>query len=210
MWASSAIPSISLFYHQQTHNVIFIFFSCTMHYTFLCLFLHLSSAISHKNYWDQLNSWKNFWKFWHGPLYRNNSGEACARKLAQILGNNIDHGGRGIGLRIYVSYCMFLFDWSPAKSNVVNQMSQFSKMVIFTTLFWRQSTLWNSTLKITALCRHFLTLFRRCSTLQISTLTYAQRFFNTDLTFADIATSYHSNNNVETTLKSFLGIEEYC
>ena len=74
MWASSAIPSISLFYHQQFHTVIFIFFSCTMHYTFQCLFLHLSSAISHKNYWDQLNSWKNLWKFWNGPLYRNNAG----------------------------------------------------------------------------------------------------------------------------------------
>ena len=27
------------------------------------------------------------------------------RKLSQILANNIDNGGRGIGLRIYVRYC---------------------------------------------------------------------------------------------------------
>ena len=34
MWASSGIPYITLFCHQQTHTIIFIFFSCTMHYTF--------------------------------------------------------------------------------------------------------------------------------------------------------------------------------
>ena len=83
-------------------------------------------AISHINYWDQHNSWKNLWKFWNAPLCRNKSGpspllnvavyrqssntEACAKKLSQILANNIDNGGRGIGLRIYVRYCIG-FKW---------------------------------------------------------------------------------------------------
>ena len=80
-------------------------------------------AISHINYWDQVNSWINLWKFWNGPLCRNKSGpsplvnvavywqssdtETCVKKLSQILANNIDNGGRGIGLRIYVRYCGF-------------------------------------------------------------------------------------------------------
>ena len=46
MWTSSAIPYISLFCHQQTHTVILIFFSCTMHYTFQCLFLHCTFHVS--------------------------------------------------------------------------------------------------------------------------------------------------------------------
>ena len=82
------------------------------------------STISHINYWDQLNSWKNFWKFWNGLLCRNKSGpspllnvavywqssntEACAKKLSQIIANNIDNGGREIGLRIYVRYCIIV------------------------------------------------------------------------------------------------------
>ena len=33
-----------------------------------CLF----STISHVNYWDQVNSWKNLWKFWNDPLCRIN------------------------------------------------------------------------------------------------------------------------------------------
>ena len=69
-------------------------------------------AISHINYWDQVNSWKNLWKFWNGPLCRNKSGpspllnvavywqssdtETCVKKLSQILANNIDNGGRGL------------------------------------------------------------------------------------------------------------------
>ena len=80
------------------------------------------STISHINVWDQVNSWKNLWKFWNGPLCRNKSGpspllnvavywqssdtETCVKKLSQILANNIDNGGRGIGLRIYVRYCL--------------------------------------------------------------------------------------------------------
>ena len=69
-------------------------------------------TISQINYWDQLNSWKDFWKFWSGPLCRNKSGpspllnvvvywqksktEACAKKLSQILANNIENGRRGL------------------------------------------------------------------------------------------------------------------
>ena len=72
--------------------------------------------------WDQVNSWKNLWKFWNGSLCRNKSGpfpvlnvaayckssitEACVKTLSQILANNIDNGGRGIRLRIYVRYCL--------------------------------------------------------------------------------------------------------
>ena len=68
--------------------------------------------ISHINYWDELNSWKNFWRFWNGPLCRNKSGpspllnvvvywqsskaETCAKKLSQILANKIDNGGAGL------------------------------------------------------------------------------------------------------------------
>ena len=41
-------------------------------------FIYLTSSnfvtISHINYWDQVNSWKNLWKFWNGPLCRNKSG----------------------------------------------------------------------------------------------------------------------------------------
>ena len=77
-------------------------------------------TISHIDHWDQLNSWRNFWKIWNGPLFRNKSGPspvlnvaanwrlACAKKLSQILENNIDDGGRGIGLKIYVRYCSYI------------------------------------------------------------------------------------------------------
>ena len=68
-------------------------------------------------------------------------------------------------------------NWSQSKTSVVKQMSHhffeaqkyfftlfnFLKMVIFTTLFQHWSTLWNSTLKITA-------LFQCCLTLLILTL----------------------------------------
>ena len=65
---------------------------------------------------------ENLWKFWNGPLWRNKSGpfpplsvagywkssntKAFAKKLSRILANNIDHGGKGIDLRIYVRYCL--------------------------------------------------------------------------------------------------------
>ena len=38
--------------------------------------------------------------------WKSSNTEACTQKLSQILANNIDHGGRGIGLRIYVRYCL--------------------------------------------------------------------------------------------------------
>ena len=39
-------------------------------------------AISHINYWDQLNSWKNFWKFWNGPPCRNKLGPSPLLNIA--------------------------------------------------------------------------------------------------------------------------------
>ena len=40
--------------------------------------------------------------------------EACAKKWSRILANNTDNGRRGIGLRIYVRYC--LKKWMKNKS----------------------------------------------------------------------------------------------
>ena len=34
---------------------------------------NLIPTISHINCWDQVNSWKNLWKFWNGPRCRNKS-----------------------------------------------------------------------------------------------------------------------------------------
>ena len=42
--------------------------------------------------------------------------ETCVKKLSQILANNIDNGGRGIGLRIYVRYCRLLSTESECAS----------------------------------------------------------------------------------------------
>ena len=98
----------------------------------------------------------------------------------------------------------FLFNWSQSKASVVNQMSHlflklkrylfalfnFLKMVIFTTLLWR--------------C--FQRCFQRCKFQHWLT----QRCSNINLTVSDVPTSYHDSNNVETTLKGFLGIEECC
>ena len=77
---------------------------------------YLQPSISHRNYWDQVNSRKNLSKFWNDPLCRNKSGpfpqlnvaaywkrsksEACPKRLSQILANNIVNGG-GVGLRTY-------------------------------------------------------------------------------------------------------------
>ena len=74
--------------------------------------------MSHISYWDQFNSGKSFWKLLNGSLRRNRplapisrysisqtfNTEACAKELCQILAKNIDNGGRGIGLRIFVRY----------------------------------------------------------------------------------------------------------
>ena len=37
--------------------------------------------------------------------WQSSDTETCVKKLSQILANNIDNVGRGIGLRIYVRYC---------------------------------------------------------------------------------------------------------
>ena len=140
----STVPYISLFYYQQTHTVIFIFFSCAMD---------------------------------------------CISNIYFYI----------------VPYMFsFIFNWSQSKASVVNQMSHlflklkrylfalfnFLKMVIFTTLLWR--------------C--FQRCFQRCKFQHWHT----QRCSNINLTVSDVLTSYHDNNNVETTLKGFLGIEECC
>ena len=50
--------------------------------------------------------------------WKNSNTEACVEKLSQILANNIDHGRRGIGLRIYVRYCSYNRAPSLAYDNV--------------------------------------------------------------------------------------------
>ena len=45
--ASDFFPTSGFFFcHQQTHTVIFVFFSCTMHYNFQRLFLHCKFHVS--------------------------------------------------------------------------------------------------------------------------------------------------------------------
>ena len=39
--------------------------------------------------------------------WKKSNAKACNNKLSQILANNIDNGGKGVGLRIYVRYCRF-------------------------------------------------------------------------------------------------------
>ena len=67
--------------------------------------------MSHINYWDQVNSWKNLWKFLNGPLYRNKSGpfpllnvaaswkssnsEACAKNCLRYMQTTLIMGGGG-------------------------------------------------------------------------------------------------------------------
>ena len=67
---------------------------------------------------------ENLQKFRNDPLYRNKSSpflllnvtaywqssnsEACAKKLPQIVANNVDNGGRGIGLKVYVRFDDYL------------------------------------------------------------------------------------------------------
>ena len=80
------------------------------------------TTISHISYWDQVNTWKNLWKFWNGPLCRNKSGpfpllnfaaycksndtKACVKNLSHILASNIDNGGKEIGIKTYARYCL--------------------------------------------------------------------------------------------------------
>ena len=87
-------------------------------------FIYLTSSnfvtISHINYCDQVNAWKNLWKFWNGPLCRNKSstspysmlqdiGRVATPKLVstnclRYLQTTLIMGGAGIGLRIYLRY----------------------------------------------------------------------------------------------------------
>ena len=82
---------------------------------------------------------KDSFIFWNGPLCRNKSDhfplfnvavywqssdtEACAKKLSQILANNINNGGTGIGLRIYVRYCgsNIIFSWTSVSKDASTQ-----------------------------------------------------------------------------------------
>ena len=41
-------------------------------------------TISQIKYWDQVNSWKIFWKFWNGLLYKNKSGPSPYSMLQYI------------------------------------------------------------------------------------------------------------------------------
>ena len=93
-----------------------------VHFWSKFFYLH-NAAISYINYWDQVTSWKTFWKFWNGPLCRNKSlpllllnfaalwqssnTVACAKKLSQILASNIGNGGRETEIRIYVNICRY-------------------------------------------------------------------------------------------------------
>ena len=49
-------------------------------------FIYLTSSnfvtISLINYLDEVNSWKNLWKFWNGPLIRNTSGSSLLLNFA--------------------------------------------------------------------------------------------------------------------------------
>ena len=49
-------------------------------------FIYLTSSnfvtISHINYRDQVNSWKNFWKFWNGSLCRTKSDPSSLLNVA--------------------------------------------------------------------------------------------------------------------------------
>ena len=51
-------------------------------------FVYLTSpnfvTIFHINYRDQVNSWKNLWKFWNGPLCKNKSGPSPYSLLQDI------------------------------------------------------------------------------------------------------------------------------
>ena len=42
----------------------------------------------------------------HKHTQQSSNTESCAKRLCQILANNIYHGGRVIGLRIYKRYCL--------------------------------------------------------------------------------------------------------
>ena len=88
-------------------------------YRFLVTSGCLRSTISHINYWGQVNSWKNLWKFWNCLLCRNKLGSspysvlqhkirvATSKLLPRnCLRSNNDNWGNEDDLRTYVSYCL--------------------------------------------------------------------------------------------------------
>ena len=91
-------------------------------------------TISHRNYWDQVNSWKIFRKFCSGPICKNKSGsfpqlddsaywkssntKACAKKLSQVLAKQHWQSRKG--------------DWSHNLCAVVwNNLNTTNSLVMF-------------------------------------------------------------------------------
>ena len=80
-------------------------------------FLKFCDIISHKllrpsqcleKFMEILEYKLDLFPLFHVAAYwKSSNSEACAKKRSQILANNIDNGGRGIGLRICVRYCRF-------------------------------------------------------------------------------------------------------
>ena len=56
--------------------------------------------------WSTLQKKSGFFPLLNVAAYWQSSDtKACAKKLSHILANKINHGGRGIGLRVYVRHC---------------------------------------------------------------------------------------------------------
>ena len=96
--------------------------------------------------WSILQKWirspSQCWACW-----KNSKTEACARKLPQILANNIDHGGRGISLRIYVWYCgckisNFLQFKIHNKQNSYFYVSNFKMFLFYIGIIWKNGSVW--------------------------------------------------------------------
>ena len=88
------------------------------HSDFICLTSSNFVTTSHINYWNQVNSWKNLRKFWNGTLCRNKSRtcplldvSAYWKSSNNEVCTNTDIGGRGVGLRIYVTYKTEMNNW---------------------------------------------------------------------------------------------------
>ena len=98
----------------------------------------------------------------------------------------------------------FLVNRSQSKASIVN------KRVIFIlklkNIFLLISTYVQNNIASTLSNVETKTLIQRCKFWRWQTKLY----FNVDLTLSNVVASYHPNNNVETTLKCLLGIEECC
>ena len=154
---SSAIPYISLFCHQQTPTAIFIFFSCTMHYTFKRLFS------------QRLFPTFIFICF---PFF------------------SVDPNQKQVLLIKFLNVVLTL-------SNVMKLDVENNSIV---------STFPNVVSINAEIDNVDLTLFSVVN----SNVDIQNVFFNVNLTLPEVARSYHSNNNVETMQKGFLGIGESC